>query len=115
MLFFSRFEELSAKKGMSTSAVATKLGIAKTTVTYWRQNPSVAPKTEQLLKIAHFFNVSTDYLLGNTDIPAPPSSSTPEEVAKVALFGGSQDVSEQAWNEVENFVKYIKQKYDIEP
>lgn len=114
MLFFSRFEELSAAKGMSTSAVAVELGIPKTTVSYWRQNPSVAPKTEQLLKIAHYFNVSTDYLLGNTDIQTPPGSSTPEEVAKVALFGGSQEVSEQAWNEVEDFVQYIKQKYDIQ-
>ena len=114
MLFFNRFEELSAQKGMSTSAVAAQLGIAKTTVSYWRQNPSAAPKTEQLLKIAQFFHVSTDYLLGNTAIKNSPDSSTPEEIAKVALFGGSEAVSEQAWNEVEDFVKYIKQKYNMQ-
>ena len=114
MLFFSRFEELSAQKGMSTSAVATKLGIAKTTVSYWRKNPAAAPKTEQLLKIAAFFGVSTDYLLGNTDIKNTPGETSPEEVAKVALFGGAEQVSEQAWSEVEDFVKYIKQKYGIQ-
>ena len=113
MLFFSRFEELALEKGMSTSAVATKLGIAKTTVTYWRQNPSAAPKTEQLLKIAGFFHVSTDYLLGNTDIRTAPATLSPEEAAKVALFGGSEEVSEQAWKEVEDFVQYIKQKYNM--
>ncbi len=113
MLFFSRFEELAKEKGMSTSAVAAQLGIAKTTVSYWRQNPSAAPKTEQLLKIARYFHVSTDYLLGNTEIKNPPSASTPEEVAKVALFGGAEGVSEQAWNEVEDFVEYIKQKYNL--
>ncbi|MBQ6380780.1 MAG: helix-turn-helix transcriptional regulator [Clostridia bacterium] len=113
MLFFSRFQELSEEKGMSTSAVATQLGIPKTTVTYWRQNPAAAPKTEQLLKIAQFFHVSTDYLLGNTDIKNPPGDLSAEEVAKVALFGGAEDVSEQAWSEVEDFVKYIKQKYNM--
>lgn len=114
MLFFSRFSELAEQKGMSTSAVAVKLGIPKTTVTYWRQNAGVAPKTEQLLKIADFFGVSTDYLLGNTDIKNAPSESSPEEIAKVALFGGSEHVSEQAWQEVENFVEYIKQKYNMQ-
>lgn len=114
MLFFSRFEELAGQKGMSTTAVAAKLGIAKTTVSYWRQNPATAPKTEQLLKIAQFFHVSTDYLLGNTDIQNAPCEASPEQIAKVALFGGSEEVSEQAWSEVEDFVKYIKQKYHIE-
>ena len=113
-MFFTRFSELAKQKGMSTSAVAVKLGIPKTTVSYWRQNESVAPKTEQLLKIADFFDVSTDYLLGNTEIKKAPGEASPEEMAKAALFGGSENVSEQAWQEVESFVEYIKQKYNIE-
>ncbi len=38
--------------------------------------------------------------------------SPSEEDIKVALFGGDGDVSEELWQEVKNFVAFIKQKKD---
>ena len=66
-MFFTRLEQLCKEKGKSTTAVCAEIGIAKTTVSYWRNKSSVIPKQDVLLKIANYFNVSVDYLLGEED------------------------------------------------
>lgn len=48
--------------------------------------------------------------LGNTDIKNPPDQQSPEEIAKVALFGGDGEVTDEMWNEVKGFVEFIKDK-----
>ena len=70
-MFFSRFSELSAEKGLSTTAAGREIGISKTTISYWRNNENVIPKNDVLQRIADYFGVSTDYLLGKTDIKIP--------------------------------------------
>lgn len=66
-MFFTRLEELCKAKGKSTTAVCAEIGIAKTTVSYWRNKADVIPKQDVLIRIANYFNVSVDYLLGEED------------------------------------------------
>lgn len=107
-MFFDRFEELSKSKGKPTTAIGEELGISKSTMSYWRNNRKATPKNSVLQQLAIYFDVSTDYLLGNTDIKNPPEQQTPEEIAKVALFGGDGEVTDEMWQEVMNFAQYIK-------
>ena len=78
-------------------------------VSDWK-NKGAVPSAPNLKKIADYFGVSTDYLLGNTDIKNPPDQQSPEEIAKVALFGGDGEVTDEMWNEVKGFVEFIKDK-----
>ena len=41
----------------------------------------------------------------------PPGQQEPEDIAKVALFGGDKEVTDEMWDEVKNYVEYIKQKH----
>lgn len=109
-MFFTRFTELAREKGKSTTAVAVELNIPKSTVVYWRHNENAVPKAAVLQKIADYFNVTTDYLIGKTDIRSG-SEGTADEVAKVALFGGDQEVTEEMWQEVKDYVEYLKHKH----
>ena len=59
---------------------------------------------------SQYFGVSIDYLTGKTDIKNPPDQQSPEEIAKVALFGGDGEVTDEMWNEVKGFVEFIKDK-----
>lgn len=68
-MFFKRFEALCIKGGSDVSNTLRALGLSTSKGTAWR-NGSV-PNGEILLNIASYFNVSTDYLLGNTDDPTP--------------------------------------------
>lgn len=64
-MFFTKYENLCKNSKKTTTGVAAELGVAKSTVAYWRANNNVIPKQDVLLKIANYFNVSVDYLLGS--------------------------------------------------
>lgn len=62
MTFWETFNGLCESIGEKPNPVAKKLEIASATVTAWK-NGSV-PGGDKLIKLAKYFNVSTDYLLG---------------------------------------------------
>lgn len=58
-----RLNTLLAVNNVSQKALANELGVLPNVVSYYC-NGSRMPNTEQIIKIARFFNVSTDYILG---------------------------------------------------
>ena len=109
MTFYERYKQLCNEKGKTPTGVGRALGIDGSTVNYWKNNH--APAHNNLKKLANYFNVSVDYLLGKTDIRNPVENQSPEEIAKVALFGGEKEVTDEMWNEVKDYVEYIKAKH----
>lgn len=67
MNFSERLKELRAEKGITAKELAKVLGITKNAI-YGYENYGREPKYELLIKIAEFFNIPTDYLLGLTDV-----------------------------------------------
>lgn len=65
-IFEERFKELRKESGLAQDKLAIKLQIGKSTVSYYETGRS-EPTISMLIKIADFFDVSTDYLLGRTD------------------------------------------------
>lgn len=68
--FAERFRTL--RGGMSQAAFAQKVGISRPTVGFY-ENGDRLPDAEAILKICNACGVSSDYLLGLTDDPAPAS------------------------------------------
>jgi transcriptional regulator with XRE-family HTH domain len=62
-LFYERLSELCAERQKTVSAFLKEIGVSTSKVTYWKTAP---PKADTLNRIADYFNVSVDYLLGNT-------------------------------------------------
>lgn len=58
----------SLRKNFNISQVelASKLGVTKQCVSNW-ENDNILPSIDMLVKIAKYFNVSTDFLLGLSD------------------------------------------------
>ena len=109
MEFFTRYEALCKQEGKTATGLALDLGISRASVNRWRNGSH--PKPDALSLMAEHFHVSVDYLLGITDIKNPPEQSDPEDIAKVALFGGDGEVTEEMWQEVKDYVEYLKQKH----
>lgn len=65
-MFWQRFYDLCIQKGTKPNPLAKELGISSGILSKWK-NEGTTPNGESLLKIANYFNVSTDYLLGLTD------------------------------------------------
>ena len=62
-MFYETFCRLCQIHSLTPSGAAAKIGFNRASVTMWK-NTGKAPKQELLLKIADFFGVTTDYLLG---------------------------------------------------
>ena len=68
MSYFSdRVKELRKTKNMTQRQMADALGITERS--YQRYEAENNPNNETLIKLADFFDVSTDYLLGRSDNP----------------------------------------------
>ena len=61
-----RLLELRTERKISQADLAKELGVSRGVVCYWETNQS-KPTAPNLLKLAKFFNVSADYLIGLTN------------------------------------------------
>lgn len=61
MGFYTNFEEICTQRHTSVSAVLLKCGLTKSLGTGWKKG--VSPSGDNIIKIAQYLNVSTDYLL----------------------------------------------------
>ncbi|EOL41627.1 hypothetical protein RV11_GL002851 [Enterococcus phoeniculicola] len=72
MSVFDRIKQLSEQRGKSVSQVAVELGFSENLFYQWK---TASPKSDRLEKVADYFHVSTDYLLGRTNSPSDSSQS----------------------------------------
>ena len=61
-----RLKTLRSEAKLTQKEIAEKLEVSQQFYAKWESNKST-PASKNLNKLADFFNVSTDYLLGNTD------------------------------------------------
>ena len=66
-VFAKRLAELRAEKGISQAQLAKLIDSSASIVCYWETDRS-EPTAPYLVKLADFFGVSLDYLLGRSDI-----------------------------------------------
>lgn len=79
-MFKGRLESLRKKKGLSQAEISARVGIARTTYSGY-ENGAREPDHATLQKLADFFEVSIDYLLGRTNDPSIVSRSYQNEDA----------------------------------
>lgn len=72
--FATRLRQLRKDTRLRQVDLARELGIAQTTVANYEQHTRF-PDEEMLLRVAGFFDVSLDYLLGRTEISVTPDRS----------------------------------------
>ena len=73
---FERVRELAKKQGLSINQLEEKLNFGKNSLYGLKKSN---PNSKIIEKIADYFNVSTDYLLGRTDNPRIASDDTASE------------------------------------
>ena len=77
---------LRTARSINQVEFAKALGVTKQCVSNW-ENDNVVPSIEMLVKIADYFGVTTDYLLGRSERPCIDVSGLSEEqMGHVALI-----------------------------
>ena len=66
----TKIEELRKQKNISMAQAAKELGFPYTTYVNYEKGER-EPKSEALIKLAQYFGVTTDYILGRNNIPSP--------------------------------------------
>lgn len=109
-MFSERLKELRNERGLSQSDLGKALNMSQQGIAKWEVG-TATPNPEMLSRIALFFGVSVDYLVGKTDIKKAPGGKpeVSDEDIQFALFGGK--VTDEAYEEVKNFAQFIKEKY----
>ena len=107
-MFFNRFKALCEEQGLSVYAACTEIGLNRSAVNKWKQGGK--PNGTTAAKMAQFFGVTTDYLLGQSDNRTEAPRTVSDEDIKFALFGGSGDISDAMYEEVKQFAAFVKQR-----
>ena len=106
-MFRERLQKRRLKKGVSQTTVAQHLNITRQAYNHYETGQR-QPTQEVLIKLADYFGVSVDYLLGRTDVPNPAES--PLDGVEFAFYGEIKDLTDEEREDLADFVKYLKSK-----
>ena len=84
------------------------LSLAHGNVTNW--NKGAVPKGETLNKLADYFNVSTDYLLGKTEKRQAPEGLTAKDMETLEKIKFLQEHSPEDYALVKNLIEKLANK-----
>lgn len=108
MTIYQRIKELANNKNISIRELEKQLNFSNGAVNKWN---SKAP-SDKLEKVANYFNVSTDYLLGRTDNRNLDKTSVDiEEALNSAMSYDGKPLSEHDKNIMRDLLKaYLNNK-----
>lgn len=132
----TRLRELRKERKMTQKQVAALIGITESTYCGYETGKR-QPDIQKIAELSKIFGVSSDYLLGNVsdpffvldtekikaDInsyekdPEPSQTARPEvseDDIKFALFGGAGEITDEMYEEVKEFVRFVKMKHGQE-
>lgn len=114
MLIGEKIKELRKNKKISQEQLGNAVGVSKMAISYFEKGKK-APSRETLEKIADYFDVTTDYLLGRSEDP-----ELNEEEDKIVSEEGKnilalieslpEDERKKAWEQLEMYVTYMQNK-----
>ena len=84
----SQIKALRLKNGLKQGEFAEAMGVQQSTVSNW-ETGRYEPDIETMRRIASFFGVSVDYLLGRSDSPGSAKELPQESVREAFHFSGS--------------------------
>lgn len=61
--FATRLRELRIENNLSQQKLAIEIGVTQKAIDFWEKNIN-EPKASYIIKLAKYFNVSADYILG---------------------------------------------------
>lgn len=110
MMFDKRLQRLREARGLSPSQTAEALGLVPRTYISYEKNER-EPNAEVLIRIALYFGVSTDYLLG---VPAKQKTLSPADDDKVEEIAERLfSLGEKELLQLSDFLEYLEWKLKV--
>lgn len=113
-----RIKKLRKKQGLSQKKMGEDLGLGISTISQY-ENLVNTPDTKTVIKIAEYFNVTTDYLFGLTDRPDfrllkkeeleefLPKKTVEEEEIHLQVDGKLKKLDKEKQEQIKKYLKEI--------
>lgn len=105
----NRIKALREELGLKQEELAKKMSVSPSSIGMYETNKR-EPNNELILKLAEFFNVSTDYLLGKSDIRNPNTQE--DDILNEAMIGMSKEDYEKLTDaqkkQIRDFAIFVK-------
>lgn len=101
---YIRIENLCKDNAITITELCRNCSIPRATMSDFKMGRCKSLSAAVLSKIASYFSVSVEFLLEGEN-----RLSTDDEL-KVALFGGSEFVTDAMWEEVKRYARYVKER-----
>lgn len=111
-MFFDIFNDLCFKRGISCKKAAEEIGLSNSITTKWKKT-GATPTGDTLHKIASYFGVTTDYLLGKTAETAPTENGkrvVTDDDMMFALWGDTDDVDKDDLDDVKRYAAFVRER-----
>ena len=115
----NRFKEARKNKGLGQKEVAIQLGVAQPTVSDW-ENGHKTPTLDNIKALSKLYEVSLDYLVGETEQVAESDLCNPKSPGKepeldinsieYALYGEAKELDEEEKKQLLALVKVMRKK-----
>ena len=93
-MFYENFKRLCSERGTTPTAVAKAIGISTSMTANWKKGG--VPRADTLQKVADYFGVTSDYLLGNVRLDLQHfASPSPMDEAMAKLTASIQQVTDE--------------------
>ncbi|GAB2022918.1 helix-turn-helix transcriptional regulator [Pseudolactococcus yaeyamensis] len=109
-MFQERLKSLRLEQKLTQKQIAEKLGISQQSYAQW-ENGKRKPSGETLQKLADFFDVSVDSLLGNTDERVSQLDISLDKALDKSVAYEGNELSDSDRNAIKDLIKeYLANK-----
>lgn len=102
-MFGERLKELRIKFGLKQHELAEILNVSQSTIGMY-ENDQRTPPIESIVKLAEYFNVTTDYLLGHTKTDYSVNANIPEVPSIVYEDNSNYDIIDKTKHNESEFI-----------
>lgn len=99
-MFYDNFSFLCSQKNVSPSAVMKAIGLNKSSASYWKKGK--IPSSDTLQKLADYFGVSLDYLVGPPEEVQKAAFEKLQETSRIA-----QEEATSPWEKQRKFMRTV--------
>ncbi len=118
-MFSRRLKELRLSNNLTQDGLAEKLSISRSALSLYELGKR-EPDFDTLCSISKFFNVSVDYLLGNTLLFTEKDTKLDEEIKRTSekaneiISNDIETLSPESKKELEKYIQLLKLKDTID-
>ncbi|MBR3379288.1 MAG: helix-turn-helix transcriptional regulator [Bacillus sp. (in: Bacteria)] len=101
--------EFRKRTGLTMKQLGAKVGASESSISQY-ETGRVEPDVETLMKIADALNVTVDDLMGRSKKERQVVHNLSDLDIRFALSGGETPITQAQFNEVKQFVRFIKER-----